>query len=117
VFLNNPYQTFYCSRKTAARKLNNPRLLEISFITIRHWKGTMKYYKTKDIIHVKQLLGHKSIKNTMIYVNLEAALFDQASEGFTCRVAKTPEEISALIEAGFEYVTDLEGMKFFRKRK
>jgi hypothetical protein len=28
----------------------------------RHWKATMEYHKTKDILHVMRLLGHKNIK-------------------------------------------------------
>jgi len=32
-----------------------------------------------------------------------------------CKAAKDEKEISALIEAGFEYVCNNEGLKFFRK--
>ena len=42
-------------------------------------------------------LGHKNIKNTLIYVEL--AKFEKDEE-FICKVAKTPKEIRALIEAG-----------------
>ncbi len=35
------------TRKYATRKLQNPRLLKITFHTLRHWKGTMEYHKTK----------------------------------------------------------------------
>jgi hypothetical protein len=52
------------------RDASYTRLLKISFVTIRHWKGTMEYHRTKDILHVKQLLGHKQIQNTMFYINL-----------------------------------------------
>ncbi|MGC8999358.1 MAG: tyrosine-type recombinase/integrase, partial [Candidatus Bathyarchaeia archaeon] len=66
---------FYRRRKQLAYKLNNPRLLKIGFHTFRHWKGTMEYHKTKDIIHVKELLGHRNIQNTLIYITIEKALF------------------------------------------
>lgn len=36
---------------------------------------------------------------------------------FTCRTARTLEEASQLVEASFEYVTDIDGVKLFRKRK
>ena len=36
---------------------------------------------------------------------------------FVCKVATTNEEIAQLIEAGFEYVCEDNGAKFFRKRK
>ena len=34
-----------------------------------------------------------------------------------CKVAKTVEDAKSLIEAGLEYVTDVDGNKLFRKRK
>jgi len=74
----------------------------------------MEYAKTKDILHVMKLLGHKSIKNTLIYTQLIEGIRD---DEYVCKVARTPEEISSLIEAGFEYVCEHEGLKFFRKRK
>ena len=40
-----------------------------------------------------------------------------ARDEFVCKVAETPEEVSELIEAGFDYITDLEGKRFFKKRK
>jgi len=109
--------SFDVQRRTAVRKLGNPRLLKISFTTLRHWKGTMEYHKTKDILHVQRLLGHKSVQNTMIYINLEAALFEAESNEFTVRVAKTLDEACSFVEAGFDYVTDMEGAKIFRRRK
>jgi len=104
-------------RRHIARNLSNPRMLKITFITFRHWKGTTEYHKTKDILHVKQLLGHKQIQSTMIYINLEAAIFTAESDEFTVRVAKTLNEACQLLEVGFEYVCDMEGAKLFRKRK
>ena len=112
--VRNLRRTFQKQRKQIATKLGNPRLMQIHFHTLRHWKATMEYHKTKDILHVMRLLGHKNIKNTLIYTQL--AKFKEDDE-FICKVAKTPEEIAKLIEAGFEYVTELEGLKFFRKRK
>jgi len=111
-------RAFYYKRKTTAHKLANPRLLEITFITFRHWFGTMEYHKTKDILHVQRLLGHKNIQNTLIYIDLESKLFNNANDGFTCRVAHDTGEACSLVEAGFEYVTGdyNDGGKIFRKR-
>jgi len=111
-------RAFYYKRKTTAHKLSNPRLLNITFITFRHWFGTMQYHKTKDILHVQRLLGHKNIQNTLIYIDLEAKIFNSTSEGFTSRVAHNVGEACSLIEAGFEYVTGEynDGGKIFRKR-
>jgi len=90
---------------------------KITFTTFRHWKGTIEYHKTKDILHVQRMLGHKNIQNTMIYINLESALFHEANDEFAVRVAKTLDEACSLVEAGFDYVTEMEGQKIFRRRK
>jgi integrase len=109
--------SFHQQRMRCARDLSNPRILKITFRTLRHWKGTMEYHKTKDILHVKRILGHKNVQNTMIYINLEAALFQIRSDEFTVRVAQTLDEACEFVEAGFNYVTDMDGDKIFRKRK
>ncbi|MBO3832316.1 MAG: hypothetical protein FGF51_02890 [Candidatus Brockarchaeota archaeon] len=75
----------------------------------------MEYHK--DILHVKELLGHKDIENTMIYIQVEKALFNSQDDEFTVKVAKDPDEIKSLLETGFEYVCEHDGLKFFRKRK
>lgn len=110
--LNNLRRTFQRQRNRISQKLCNPRLCEITFRTFRHWKATMEYHKTKDILHVKQLLGHKNINNTLIYTHLVS--FE--SDDWVCKVAQTLEEAVELVEAGFEYVTEVEGKKIFRKR-
>ncbi len=108
---------FARARKRAAEKLQNPRLKQIGFHTLRHWKATMEHHKTKDILHVKQMLGHKSIDNTILYVQLEESLFGEPADEFYSAVAKTSDEIKRLIEAGFEYVCTFENAVYFRKRK
>ena len=60
-----------------------------------------------------QLLGHKNIKNTLVYTQL----IDFKKDDYACRVAKTVEQAKELIEAGFEFVCDFEGNGLFRKRK
>ena len=74
----------------------------------------MEYYKTKDILHVMKVLGHRNIKNTLLYTQL--VKFKENDE-FICKVARTPEEIQELIEAGFEFVLEKDGLAYFRKRK
>jgi len=111
--LKNIRRTFQRQRNKLAEKLCNPRIKQITFHTFRHWKATMEYAKTKDILHVMQVLGHKNIKNTLKYTQLVCFKDDE----FICKVAKTVREAKDLIEAGFEYVCEVEGAKLFRKRK
>jgi hypothetical protein len=73
----------------------------------------MEYYKTKDILHVKEILGHKSLNNTMLYTQL----ISFKDNDFTATVAHSEEEACKLIEAGFEYVCDFAQNRIFRKRK
>jgi integrase len=81
----NGYRTcFTRQRRRAAIKLGNPRLLQITFHTFRHWKATVEYHKTKDILHVMRLLGHKNIKNTLVYTQL----IEFKNDEFVCKVAK-----------------------------
>ncbi len=109
--------TFCSSRRIAAEKLQNPRILEIHFHTLRHWKATMLYHQTKDILYVMNFLGHKSVKNTLLYVQLAEVIFKETSDEFTTRVAKSVKGARALIEAGFDFVLEMDGLKIFRKRK
>ena len=93
--------------------LKNPRISQITFHTFCHWKATAEYAKTKDILYVNQLLGHKRIEATLIYTQL----VNFESDDYHVKVSSTSDEACELIEAGFECVTDLEGKKIFRKRK
>jgi integrase len=112
-------ERFFHQRKRIAHKLNNPRLMKISFRTFRHWKGTMEYHRTKDILYVKRILGHKIIQNTLKYIDLETSLFGSTDDQFNVKVAANVHEACKLAEVGFEYVTGeyTDGGKIFRKRK
>ncbi len=109
----------YWQRKRAAQKFNNPRLQKISFTTFRHWKGTMEYHRTKDILHVKSVLGHKQIRNTLKYIHLEQMLFNEVEDQYISKIAMNVKEACALVDVGFEYVTGEynDGGKIFRKLK
>jgi integrase len=112
-------KSFRRQRKRIAHKLGNPRLMQIHMHTLRHWKATMEYYKTRDIFHVMQFLGHKKIENTLLYVQLVNTIFQEHDDDYVCKVARTPQEAIQLIELGFEYVTGeyADGGKLFKKKK
>ena len=100
-------RVFEVSRNRIAKRSKKPRLQKIHLHTLRHWKATMEYHKTKDIIHVKKFLGHRSIESTMVYINIEQALWLQSTDTWTCKVAHSEQEARRLIEAGFTYVNNL----------
>lgn len=107
------FNNFNAQRKNAARKLGNPRLLRIHFHTLRHWKATMEYHRTKDILYVMKLLGHKNITNTLIYTQLVEFEGDE----YHSSVANNLGEAKKLIETGFEFVCKYHGAMLFRKLK
>ncbi|MDW8022862.1 MAG: site-specific integrase, partial [Nitrososphaerota archaeon] len=74
-------RTFERHRKRIAYNLGNPRLLRISFHTLRHWKATIEYHRTKDILHVMQMLGHRNIKNTLVYTQI---IDSPEDDGYVC---------------------------------
>jgi integrase len=112
--LVNLRRSYQRRRKTLSQRLNDPNLNRISLRTFRHWKATIEYSKTKDILYVKRLLGHKRIENTLVYTHL----IDFGEEdSFSVKIASTIEEFTTLLESGFEYVSDYEGKKILRKRK
>jgi glycerol-3-phosphate responsive antiterminator len=74
----------------------------------------MEYHKTRDILYVIRLLGHRNIKNTLIHTQLIDGIQE---DEYLCRVAKNPTEIQELVEAGYEYICETPELKFFRKRK
>ncbi|MBS7649374.1 tyrosine-type recombinase/integrase, partial [Candidatus Bathyarchaeota archaeon] len=111
--LNVFRRTFRRYRNRMAQKLQNPRLNRITFHTFRHWKATMEYHRTKDILHVMETLGHRDIKTTLIYTQLVSFEGDE----YYVKTSRTLEEDKELLEAGFEYVTERDGVKIYRKRR
>lgn len=115
--VNNQRTILERTRKVLARKLNNPRLLNIHLHTFRHWFGTMLYHKTKDVLYVKEKLGHRNINSTLIYIQLSEAIFQEENSSYCCKVAQTIEEAMRLCEEGWEEWSEFNGCKIYRKRK
>ena len=74
----------------------------------------MEFAKTKDVLWVAHILGHKNIKNTQIYMHL--ADFRNEEE-YHSAVATTIDEARKLSESGFHFVCDMDSVKLFSKRK
>lgn len=107
--------SFRRKRIQLSQKLQNPRFMQIHFHSLRHWKATMEYSRTKDILYVKQILGHRRLENTEIYTHL----IEFKNEEYCTAHAKTLEEEDKLLEAGFDYVrySDKDQIAIYRKRK
>ena len=104
---------FTNTRKRLATKLQNPRLIQIHFHTLRHWKATMEYHRTKDILYIMRMLGHKNIESTLVYTQL----INFESDEYHSAVAQTVDEARKLLEGGSEYICQKDNVMLFRKRK
>ena len=101
------------NRNRLAERLCEPQLKKFRLYDLRHYFATMLYHRTKDILLVKEKLGHKQLESTLVYTHL----VDFRNEEYIVRTASTVKEASELIESGFEYVTEMDDIKLFRKGK
>jgi integrase len=101
-------------RNALARKLQIPSIAQIRLYDFRHYFASMLYHKTKDLLHVKAALGHKDLRQTLRYTQLLETTED---DEYHCKVATSVKEATRLIEKGFEYVTEKDGIMIFRKCK
>ena len=81
-------KSFEEQRKLIANKLQNPRINAITFRTLRHFRASTLYHKTRDILLVKAELGHKSLTSTLVYTHLISFKDDD----YVCKVAGSVEE-------------------------
>jgi len=81
---------------------------------MRHWKAATVYAKSKDILEVKRILGHRRLDSTMVYTHLVNFKVDE----YHIRVASTLEEALELAKVGFEKWDEFpDGRRIYRKRK
>ena len=109
------YSKYYRQmRNNLAEKLGKPELRTIRLYDFRHYFATMLYAKTRDILFVKQQMGHKKIERTLIYTQL----LNLNDDEWTCKTATNAKEATELIENGFKYVaTTPNDLMLFRKCK
>jgi len=105
---------YRATRNALAKKLQDPIIHQIKLYDFRHYFATMLYAKTRDILYVKQQMGHKSIDTTLIYTQL---IHYNEEEQYTCKTATTIKEATNLLENGFTYIQEIDGIRIYRKRK
>jgi hypothetical protein len=111
-------QMWVQTRRRAYEKLQKPELRKIELRNLRNYSGE-RFYKSlpiRDPIAVMRHLIHKKLETTMHYIR--AIVLDyEDDEQYISRMSTTLEEDAKLIEAGFQYVTERDGTKLFKKRK
>jgi integrase len=101
-------------RNRLANKLHDPTIKTIRLYDLRHYYATTLYAKTRDILLVKQQMGHKRIETTMLYTQL---LNLPEDDEYTCKTATNIKEATELLEHGFTYIQEKDGISIYRKRK
>jgi len=99
-----------------SEKLQNPRLKQIHFHTLRHYYATKLFNETKSLPLVKEKLGHRNINSTMVYTHIVE--FDEESQNYHHATAKDEKQAGELIDNGWTYIcTTPQNIMMFRKRK
>jgi hypothetical protein len=102
------------ARTTASQNHNDPSLLKIPMKNLRNYSGAQFWYSFPDPIGVMRHLRHKRMETTMHY--LRAITLDGDIQ-YDCKTAKTPEEITKLIELGYTLADTVGDIHLYRKRK
>ena len=67
---------------------------------------------------LKEFLGHASLENTLLYIQVERAIFGLSNDDeYEVIATNDKEDIKKLISVGFEYICEKDDLLFFRKRK
>jgi hypothetical protein len=111
------YGSYTVHRKKTSDKLNEPLLLKAHLHTYRHIRGTLDVYNHVPLFEVKEKLDQKSISNTEKHAYWNRRLYNEKSDRYHFAVISTFEQVVKLIENGYEFVTDMEGMKMLGKPK
>ena len=101
-------------KKRIAEKLQNPRIARIKCHTLRHWRASMEYHRGAGLVEIKEMLGHRTLTSTLVYTHL---MKNTKKDEYISRATRSVKGARALIETGFQYVTEIDGLKLFRKRK
>jgi integrase len=100
-------------RNNLAEKLKDPSIQQIRLYDLRHYFCTKKLNDIGNPYTVMVLMGHTKLTTTQRYMHL----LNLNEDEWTCTGATTAKEATKLIEAGFQYITTIEGIQLFRKRK
>ena len=80
--LERPIDTFYLSRHIHAQEDRLGWERRITCHSFRHAFGTHLYESGTDLLTIKELLGHKSLLSTTIYIHLAGNGVDSVTSPF-----------------------------------
>lgn len=100
-------------RNRIADKYAMPELKQICLYDFRRFKASDVYHRTKSVLRVKEILGHKdsTLRSTLKYISL----FDEDTSTWEPIVCETEEEIKQCIRDDCILVCQANGKTFFKK--
>jgi hypothetical protein len=111
------------TRNRVADNLKQPELKNIPLKNLRNYSGANLYntLPIRDPIAVMRHLRHKKLETTMHYIRGITLTYEEDVQYIT-KIVKlgtptTIKEITELSDAGYQYFTEADGYKAFRKRK
>ena len=115
---NSRSSSFHNRMLRLAKIHNNPRFTKIHLHTFRHCKALREYHKTRELLHVMAILGHRKIETTYRYVKLYNQIYkNQQPDKFVTKIASTKEERCELINDGWTFIKNDGEDWYFRKPK
>jgi hypothetical protein len=107
---------FELHRKRIATAHPESDVAKIHFHSLRTWRATMEYLRTRDLEAVMALLGATNPVHARRYVRLAQALSMREDDYVTAK-ATTPDEVEELAREGFTYVSEIQSVQIFRKER
>lgn len=100
-------------RNRIASKYSMPELKQICLYDFRRFKASDVYHRTKSVLRVKEILGHKdsTLRSTLKYISL----FDEDTSTWEPIVCETEEEIKQAIRDDCIFICQSNGKTFFKK--
>ena len=100
-------------RNRVADEFNMPELKQVQLYDFRRFKASDVYHRTKSVLRVKEILGHKdsTLRSTLKYISL----FDEDTSTWEPIVCETEEEIKQCIRDDCILVCQANGKTFFKK--
>ncbi|MGD6851187.1 MAG: IS1/IS1595 family N-terminal zinc-binding domain-containing protein [Candidatus Bathyarchaeia archaeon] len=117
VAYNTMCHCFVNLRRRIAFKTQNPRLESIELRSFRHWGGTrLAELSNGNACTVMKFLRHKSIANTMKYIDIWKLSFKTETE-YEYLAVTTADELKAALLGGYQLVIEKFGASWFRRPK
>ena len=115
---NSRSSAFNMRMKRLAKIHNNPRFKKIHMHTFRHCKALREYHKTRDILHVMAILGHRKIETSYRYIRLYNQIYKpQQPNQFVTKIAYTDKQAIEFWDNGWTLVDKKGEKRYFRRPK